>query len=140
MNPELVILRSLEIALADAAAANALPIAYENVRFVPGETQAYLEAHLLPATVDNPTLGDGSYRQPGIFQVTVVAKAGNGSAPARGIAGDIAAQFPRGRTVHHADGVRLLIDETPTVRPGAPDGDWYRVPVDIGFTADVTPA
>lgn len=132
---EAVIRQSLEAALVAAVAP--VRVAFENVDFAPVAGVAYVESALLPARTDNPTMGDGFKRCPGIFQATVVAPAGAGVGPAASLANLIVAAFFRGRTLHAADGVRVLVDASPTVGPGIPDRPWYRVPVSIYYTADV---
>ncbi|PVZ56565.1 hypothetical protein C9422_18765 [Pseudomonas sp. B1(2018)] len=73
----------------------ALPIAYEDVAFTPpADGSPYLRPFLLPA---NPTSEDlegkhTAYR--GVFQVSVVTKAGEGRGAAGLIADEIAALFP----------------------------------------------
>ena len=135
MNADLIILRAFEAALASASFG--FPIAYSNVQFAPVVGKMYLETAYLPAISSNPTRGDGFSRKPGIFQVTVVAPAGAGSAAALTAAGDIVAEFPRGRTLFDADGVRVIVSGAASVAKGFADTPWYRVPVSIYFLADV---
>lgn len=138
MSADLIILKSLESALAAAVAD--MPVAYQNIRFAPVDGQVHLESQQLPATTQNPTMGDGFERRPGIFQVTVVGIAGEGLVGVLTAAETVVAAFARGRTLHDADGVRVIVDESPSIGPGIPDEPWYRVPVSIPYLADVQPA
>ena len=73
----------------------ALPVAFEDVPLTPPtDGSPYLQAFLLPA---NPTSEDlegkhTAYR--GVFQISVVTKAGIGRGAAESIADEIAALFP----------------------------------------------
>ena len=138
MNADLIILRAFESAIADAAAG--LSIAYGNVKYQPQPRTLHLESAYLPGITTNPTMGDAFSRKPGIFQVTVVAPGGAGSADAFTVAGSIVAAFPRGRTVHNADGVRVIVAGSTSVAKGFTDEPWFRVPVSIYFSADIQSA
>lgn len=72
-----------------------LPIAYEDVAFTPpADGSPYLRAFLLPANTTSEDLEGKHTAYRGVFQVSVVTKAGSGRGTAEGIADEIAALFP----------------------------------------------
>ncbi|MHA6128917.1 phage tail terminator-like protein [Pseudomonas fluorescens group sp. PF-1] len=73
----------------------ALPIAYEDVDLTPpADGSPYLRAFLLPANTTSEDLEGKHTAYRGVFQVSVVTKAGIGRGTAEGIADEIAALFP----------------------------------------------
>ncbi|EJM92408.1 phage tail terminator-like protein [Pseudomonas sp. GM67] len=73
----------------------ALPIAYEDVDFTPpADGSPYLQAFLLPANTTSEDLEGKHTAYRGVFQVSVVTKAGSGRGAAESIADEIAALFP----------------------------------------------
>lgn len=78
-----------------AARSPALPIAYEDKAFTaPVNGGAYLKAFLMPGTTDSEDLEGKHTSFRGLFQVSVVTKAGIGRGPAGMIAEELAALFP----------------------------------------------
>jgi len=73
----------------------ALPIAFEDVAFTPpADGSPYLRPFLLPANTTSEDLEGKHTAYRGVFQVSIVTKAGNGRGAAEGIADEIAALFP----------------------------------------------
>jgi len=71
-----------------------LRVAYENVDFAPSTGETYLQAFLLPASTDSLDL-EGAHRLfRGVWQVSVVAPSGRGTAGAAGVAEELAELFP----------------------------------------------
>lgn len=72
-----------------------LPIAYEDVAFTPpADGSPYLRAFLLPANTTSEDLEGKHTAYRGVFQVSIVTKAGIGRGTAEGIADEIASLFP----------------------------------------------
>ena len=72
-----------------------LPIAFEDVAFTPpADGGTYLQAYLLPANADSADLEGAHQLFQGVFQISVVTKAGGGRGAASGIADEIRALFP----------------------------------------------
>ncbi len=111
------------------------PTAWENVSFAP-EEWPYQEVNVLFATPDNPTMGDGYYRQRGFLQVTLkyIKNEGPGDIDAR--AKLLRDSFFRGLSLV-ADGVTTIIEWTPEIGPGAIEGDRFVVIVKVRFYADI---
>jgi Bacteriophage related domain of unknown function len=79
---------------ADARAPK-LPIAFENVPFTPpADGSAHLRAYLLPADPDSEDLEGKHTSYRGVFQVSVVTKAGSGRGGDGLIAEELQALFP----------------------------------------------
>ena len=113
----------------------ALSTAYENVPFTPVTGTAYQRAYLMPATPANPTMGDGYYREQGIFQVTLMYPLQAGPKTAADRAELIRAAFKRGTTLTSGTTI-VKIDRTPEVSQGRVDGDRWALPVKIRWYSD----
>jgi hypothetical protein len=114
----------------------ALSTEWQNVPFTPVTGTAYQKAYLLPATPENPTLGDGFYREYGIFQVSLFYPIQTGSAAAEARAQLIRTAFKRG-TVMTSGSVKVLVDRTPEIGQGRRDEDRWHVPVKIRWSAGI---
>ncbi|KGU87201.1 phage tail terminator-like protein [Pseudomonas mediterranea] len=78
-----------------AARAPALQIAYEDRAFTPpASDDTYLRAYLMPANTDSQDLEGKHVGYRGVFQVSVVTKAGLGRGPAGVIAEEIQNLYP----------------------------------------------
>lgn len=125
---------ALEIALHTMTPA--LATAWENQDFAPVAGTPYQEAHLLPATPDNSTLGDGHYRERGILQVTLKYPVGKGSSAAVLRAKLIRETFFRGASFT-SGGVTTRIETKPSIGQGVTVNDRWVLPVSIRYFADV---
>lgn len=125
---------ALETALAGMTPV--VPIAYENAAFVPVAGVPYIKAYLLSATPQNPTMGDGYYREVGYMQCTLMypIQAGTGAAAARAEA--IQSLFKRG-SVFSNGGVDVKVMATPSITTGQIDGDRWALPVKIPYQAEI---
>ncbi len=73
----------------------ALPIAFEDVEFTPpSDGSPYLQAYLLPANLDSTDLEGVHLLFQGVFQISIVTAAGNGTGAASAIADELRALFP----------------------------------------------
>ena len=105
----------------------ALSTAWENVPFTPVSGTPYQAAYLLPATPANPTMGDGYYREQGIFQVTLMYPLQAGPKTAADRAELIRAAFKRGTSMT-SGGITTIIERTPEIGQGRVDGDrWMQI-------------
>ena len=114
----------------------ALSTAYENVPFTPVTGTAYQMAFLLPATPANPTMGDGYYREQGIFQVTLMYPLQAGPKTAADRAELIRAAFKRGTSMT-SGGITTIVERTPEIGQGRVDGDRWALPVKIRWFAGI---
>ena len=114
----------------------ALATAWENVGYTPVAGTPYQAAYVLPATPDNSTMGDGFYREQGIFQISLFypLAAGTGTAEAR--AQLIRTTFKRGVTMTSGV-VTVMVDTTPEIGQGRVDGDRWHIPVKIRWSAGI---
>lgn len=106
---------------------------WENTAFTPADA-AYQSVYLLLADPINPEMG-GYIQQQGYMQVTLRYPANKGSGDAAAQAQKIRGWFYKGLSLA-ANGFTVTINKTPTVSPGANDGDRYAVPVKIKFYAN----
>ena len=113
-----------------------LSTAYENVPFTPVTGTPYQRAYLMPATPANPTMGDGYYREQGIFQVTLMFPLQAGPKTAADRAELIRAAFKRGTSLT-SGGITTIIERTPEIGQGRVDGDRWALPVKIRWYAGI---
>ena len=113
-----------------------LSTAWENVPFTPVTGVPYAAAYLMPATPANPTMGDGYYREQGIFQVTLMYPLQAGPKTAADRAELIRAAFKRGTTLTKST-VSVIIERTPEIGQGRVDGDRWALPVKIRWYAGI---
>jgi hypothetical protein len=114
----------------------AIQYAYENVPFTPTTGVPYALVYLLPATPANPTMGDGYYREQGIFQVTLMFPLQAGPKTAADRAEKIREAFKRGTTLTSGS-IQVIIDRTPEISQGRVDGDRWSVPCKIRWFSSV---
>ena len=129
---------SVRIALESRLNSMANPISYawENVPFTPVSGVPYAAAYLMPAAPANPTMGDGYYREQGIFQVSLFFPLQAGPKAAADRAELIRAAFKRGTTLTSST-VSVIIERTPEIGQGRVDGDRWALPVKIRWFAGV---
>lgn len=114
----------------------ALPIAYEDVTFTPpAGGSAYLRAFLLPANTDSLDLEGKHTLYRGIFQVSVVTKAGEGRGPAGLIADEIAALFPNNLMLTKTD-LTVFIRSPMSTAPAQQGDTTTMLPLSFQYRAD----
>ena len=126
---------ALEVKL--AAMTPALATAWENAPYFPIAGTPYQAAYLLPATPDNPTMGDTFYREQGIFQVSLFYPLQTGPAAAAARAELIRTAFKRGTSMTSGT-VTVRIARTPDIGQGRVEGDRWHLPIKIQFFAGIT--
>jgi len=114
----------------------AISLAWQNVPFTPVTGTPYAACFLMPATPDNPTLGDGFYREQGLLQVSLFYPLQAGPQTAETRASLIRATFKRG-TAMTSGSVKVLIDRTPEIGQGRVDDDRWMIPVKIRWSAGI---
>lgn len=136
------------------AMASGLATAWQNASFTPTAGVPYQQVHLIFAPPENPAYGN-YYREVGVFQVSLMYPQGTGPAAADARAQAIRDWFARGTTIqafpagpsmvldfltqtYQVDpGIDVIIQRTPAIADGFPDGDRWRVPISIPFFASV---
>lgn len=127
--------QALETAL-DAANGPVIETSWENKDFTPKGGVPYQDVHLLPAEPENPTFGGSSYRERGIFQVTLKYPLGTGPAATAVRAELYQAAFKRGNSFVKS-GVTVIIERTPEVLPYYVEQDRYCLPIRIRYFANI---
>lgn len=117
-------------------AAGGVAIAFENVPYTPIDGTPFQSVNLLPGQTENPTMGDGFKREVGILQVMLNYPTKAGPQPAAARAEALRTAFKRG-TTFVSEAVRVLIAESPFIRPALQGDGWYMLPVSIPYIADV---
>jgi hypothetical protein len=117
--------------------ANPISTAWENAPFTPVAGTPYQAVYLMTATPENPTMGDGFYREQGIFQVSLFYPLQAGPAAAAARAELIRTAFKRG-TALTSGAVTVRISRTPEIGQGRVDGDRWHVPVKCTYFAGIT--
>jgi len=114
----------------------AISYAWENSPFTPVNGIPYAKIFLLSSTPENPTLGDGFYRENGIFQVSLLYPLSVGSSTAATRAELIRTTFKRGTSMISGN-ITVRIPKTPKIAQGVVDTDRWHVPVSIPFFVDI---
>jgi len=113
-----------------------ISLAWQNVPFTPVTGTPYAMVYLMPATPDNPTLGDGYYREQGILQISLFYPLQAGPQTAEIRAELIRATFKRG-TAMTSGTVKVIVNRTPEIGQGRVDGDRWHVPVKVVWQAGI---
>lgn len=129
-----LIRQALETALQTFAAANSLPVAWENVELNPKPSTAYLRVFLLPAQTTSDDLERKHRGYRGIFQVSVCVPNGNGPGPGEVIAAGLEAAFPPS-TPLAAGAVRVNLTGPMSAAPAIADADERVIPCSVGYLA-----
>ena len=120
-----------------AAMTPALATAWENAPYSPVAGTPYQAAYLLPATPENPTMGDTFYREQGIFQVSLFYPLQTGPKAAADRGELIRTAFKRGTSMTSGS-VTVRVARTPEIGQGRVDGDRWHLPVKIVYFAGIT--
>nr|WP_255703348.1 MULTISPECIES: phage tail terminator-like protein [unclassified Serratia (in: enterobacteria)] len=125
----------LEARLGEWANAKGVPVVWENISENPPDT-LYLQAYAMPATTTTIDLAEKLQVLPGIWQINVVAKAGEGVSVngARALADEVAALFPAGLALSDG-GLTCYISTPPTVYRGITSDTRYSIPVSMSYRA-----
>lgn len=125
----------LEERLGEWADAKGIPVAWDNLTFTPPDDALYLQAYAMPVETTAIDLAEKLQVLPGVWQINVVAKAGDGVSEARALADEVAAQFPVGLAL--SDGViTCYISTSPTIYRGIASDTHYVIPVSMNYRAD----
>jgi hypothetical protein len=119
-----------------AARVPALPIEYQNVSFTPpADGSPYLRCFLLPGRTDSEDLAGVHKAFVGVFQISIVTKAGVGQGMAEGIAAELAALFPNNLPLTRS-GLTVYV-RTPCSTASPVQGDTTSTtPVSFSYRAD----
>jgi hypothetical protein len=113
-----------------------LATAWESVPFTPIVGTAYQQVNLMIADTLNPTLGGTHYRIKGFMQVLLCYPPNAGAKTAATRADLLVNHFKRGTSLT-SGGITVIIDKTPSIAPALIDGERYKIPVSIYFSADI---
>lgn len=109
-----------------------LPTAYENAPFTPTNGELYLRENHLPVPPLTPTLeSDGFQDNAGIYQVSVMAPAGEYKKKGFDTAEQVRAHFVRGLVLTES-GVKVKIERA-SVGPALTVGDRFMIPVSVQY-------
>jgi len=126
--------RDLQSALNDALydAFPTMPVAWENVKYVPTVGVAYFRAWLLPGETQVMTLGQEPWTERvGVFQVSVVEPIEIGFGIPVAKAAEVVAAF-KPNTSFVYNGLTVIIDKS-WLSSGRVEDAWYHIPVNIKY-------
>lgn len=134
----LVIIRQqLEVAV--AAITPAIDPVYENgPTYTPVVGRPYQRINILFARPENPTIGDGFYREIGFVQVTLCYPPGTGAGACDARAQLLRTSFPQGRSFVTGK-VTTIISGTLEKLPGQVVVDRFETVTRVPFFANVLP-
>jgi hypothetical protein len=121
--------------LAGWATDKGLLVAYEGVAFEPDPDDTYLRAFILPASTQTLTLEGVDRVYTGIFQVSVIAPSGSGTADAEGIVGDLDSLFPTFLRIQRDD-LEIMVLTPIEQGPVIVDDNAMTVPASFQYRAD----
>jgi Bacteriophage related domain of unknown function len=110
-------------------------ISFENVAFTP-DSNPYATCKLIPYDPENPTLGDGFYRERGNFTVVLYYPKNQGTVTALTKACEIQSAFYRGYSITEDD-ITVIVEGTPQIAGSMVINDRLAVPVIIEYFANV---
>lgn len=126
--------QALEVAL--FAMTPTVPIAFENQSYTPVVGTPWIRAVLMPATPDNPTMGDSFHRLQGLLYLEFNYPKNTGSQAATTRAEATKVVFKRGNSFTNS-GIVARISNTPEIGQGSVVGDWYILPWRARWYADI---
>lgn len=112
------------------------PTALENLPYTPVTGTAYQRIRILPATPENPTIGDNYHREVGFCEIVLFYPINTGRGAAQVKAEAIKNHFPRNLSLTEASQV-IKLDRTPTVNMPIQDGDRYAIPITISYFSEI---
>jgi hypothetical protein len=110
--------------------------AYEAVSFTPTQGVPYQKVQLSPNQPENPTIGDGYYREVGEFQVFLCYPSNKGTSEVLTRAELVRSYFQRGTTLVEGAS-EIIIIRTPQIAGTSIIGDRIIVPVLIQYSVGV---
>lgn len=110
--------------------------AFENVSFIPTQGVNYQTVTLAPSPPENPTFGDGYYRENGIFRVRLYFQNSLGVNATQIAAEKIRDWFKRGTSVV-SGGIITTVLRTPDISMGMLIDDRYSLTINIRYFASV---
>lgn len=113
-----------------------LQTAWENVEFITTAGTPYQRVKLLLAAPENPSFGGSLYREHGFLSITLAYPLQVGVKDAQAMAELIRTTFARGNSFTNG-GINVIIDRTPEILQGFPEGDRYVLPVRVRFFANI---
>lgn len=114
----------------------ALPIAFEDWEFTPpADGGTYLQAYLLPAATDSQDLEGAHTEFRGVFQVSIVTKAGSGRGAASAIADELRMLFPNNLDITRSGLTVFVRSPLATASPIAGD-TTTTLPTSLQYRAD----
>lgn len=133
-----IVRAAIEGALAVWAAAQspAIPVVFENMKYVPTVGARYIKGFLMPANTLNPSQGGLHKHYHGMYQISVYVPEGVGPGAAETLTKAIEVLFKSPTTIVHS-GRNVSINRTPAVARGMPvEGGFWMVPVTIWYDMD----
>jgi hypothetical protein len=108
----------------------------EGTEYTPTIGTPFQKTYLLPADPDNASLGDGYYREVGLYQITLRYPPNKGAGDAEARAEAIKTHFKRGTSMTE-NSQTVLVTRTPAIAPAFMEGERYCVPVSIYYRSEV---
>ena len=109
--------------------------AFENVTFTPTVGTAYQRSALAPITPENPTLGDGYFREVGFYQVVLSYPKGEGVGNITTMTELVQDYFKRGTTLVEGSD-KIIVDRTPQISPVYINDNRAEITIRIRYYSD----
>ena len=119
----------------NAARSEKLKIVFENMAYTPAAGETYLRAFTIPGDTASNTLGGDHRLFTGVFQVSIIAPAGDGKTETNTIAAELSILFPL--YARDTKGAVTALTMSPVDQgPGITGDSNYTVPVSFMYRAD----
>lgn len=128
---------ALEARLGKWAIEKGIAVACDNIQFDPPSGATYLVSNDMPATPYSIDLAGKAVVYPGVYQVNIVARSGDGKSGAKSIATQVAELFPENSEIA-GEGFSVWITSPPAIFRGITDAVSYTVPVSINYRVHVS--
>lgn len=123
---------ALDTKLAAFATPGGYLVNWQGLTFQGPNTGSWLEANMIPATVEHALTLSGETHERGIYQVSIFVAAGVGAGTLFSICDALSAHFDRARLT----GVGVTVQcDVPVPGPVLQEPDWIHLPLSINFLA-----
>ena len=130
-----IIRAALEGRLNGWATAQSIPVAWENVAFVPAVAQPYARAFILPANTVSADIGRANRRYEGVFQVSLAFPEGTGPGALESLFATLDAQFQPSSPIV-SSGFQVWLSQPMSLGPQIPEPGYYVRAASVPYLLD----
>jgi len=117
------------------ATSRGMPVELENGIFTPPATGSYLKTQLFPAKTGSNTLAGDHKSYIGVYQVTIVVPAGEGTGHVTAIIDELQTLFPLYQRVAYGSNIAVVMTPVSPMT-GIPQGSYFYTPTFFNYRSD----